>query len=130
GGREFEPVDSRAESAAANQQSAPTDPEGGSFDEITESIKQWAKRHKALALAKKDLKAQTKAGTKAKPLFEAFVVEGKFPHSPGYTIAWQIVDEASGLEVGVFEWHMDEGTHGSAYTPNKPNMAKLSERKD
>ncbi len=125
--RDFEPFDSRANEANDAEPLAQVDLEGESLDDIVELAKRWAERHGAKKQARKDLKSQTGSGTKAELLYESFIIDGTFPHDSGYAIAWRVIDKTSGLEIGIFRWHKDDASHGSAYEPNQANAAKLRE---
>src|SRR5438067_173863 len=67
--RDFEPLDSRKENAESSEDpEAVADPGGESLDNILELGKQWAKRHSARKLAKKDLKPHSGKGRKTELL--------------------------------------------------------------
>ncbi|MDB5298581.1 MAG: hypothetical protein JWO87_244 [Phycisphaerales bacterium] len=123
--REFEPFDSRAQSAEEGERTGPIDPAGEALDDIVELGKAWARRHGTRNQARNELKTHTGKGKGTQLLYESFIVEGQFPHAPGYAIAWRIIDSASGLEVGVFRWHKSDESHGSSFEPNQINVAKL-----
>lgn len=128
--REFEPFDSRKESAErAGQATAVVDPEGESLDDLVELGKQWAKRHSARKMAQKDLKEHTGKDKKTTLLYEAFVMEAEYPYQPGYLAVYRIDDKESGLELGVFSWHKSDDSYGSQYAPNQANIAKLRKPK-
>jgi len=62
-------------------------------------------------------------------LYEAFVIDGKYPYEPGYLAVFGVQDKASGLEIGKFRWSMDDSSEGSEYTPNPANVKKLKRGK-
>lgn len=123
--RIFEPFDSRLESAGQSAKTKVIDPEGESLDDLRELAKHWAKRHAARKRAQEQSKGHATEGKKRVLLYEGIIMEGKFPHGPGYVVVFSIQDEASGLEIGQYSWQMDDETHGSAYVPNQGNLAKL-----
>jgi len=126
--RNFEPFDSRKE-WWQRQSPDESDPEHESLDDLVEAGKQWAKRHDARKLAKKDLKDQFKPGQTATMLYEAFVLEGEYPIEPGYLAVFRIDDDATGLEVGTFSWHKSESSSGSEFVPNEANWARVGKKK-
>jgi len=119
--RDFEPFDSRKEARRAKKAEA-ADPEGESLDEIVSLGREWAKRHKALKSAQKELRDHAGQDKKTALLYEALVLDGKYP---GYLAVFRIDDKPSGLEVGTFRWSMTEDSHGSEYAPHHANLAKL-----
>jgi hypothetical protein len=126
--RDFEPFDSRKEARQATEMEV-TDPKGESLDEIVSLGMEWAKRRNALKSAQKYLRDQVGKDKKTTVLYQALVLEGKFPYEPGYLAVFRVDDKASGLEVGTFRWSMSEDSEGSEYTPNHANLAKLGKTK-
>ena len=72
-------------------------------------------------LAEKDLKQQVsdlekqfgKARTSTR-LYEALVLDGKYPYEPGYLAVFRIDDKAAQLEVGTFSWHKTDESQGTS----------------
>jgi hypothetical protein len=122
--REFEPFDTRKETRA-EQESDVTDPDGEALDEIVTLATEWAKRRNALKAAQKELRVQVGKEKKTTLLYQALVLEGKYPYEPGFLAVFRVDDKASGLEVGTFRWSMTEDSEGSEYAPNHANVAKL-----
>src|SRR6516162_5583949 len=59
------------------------------------------------------LGAQIGKDKKATVLYQALVLEGKYPYQPGYLAVFRVDDKASGLEVGTFRWFKTEDSEGS-----------------
>jgi hypothetical protein len=126
--RDFEPFDSRKE-ARQTTGTEVADPEGESLDEIVSLGMEWAKRRNGLKSAQKELRDQVGKEKKTKLLYEALVLEGKYPYEPGYLAVFRVDDKPSGFEVGTFRWYMTEESQGSEYEPNQTNLAKLRKGK-
>jgi hypothetical protein len=126
--RDFEPFDSRKE-ARQDPNDEVADPEGGALDEIVILAMAWAKRRNALKSAQKRLREQTGKDKKTTLLYQALVLEGKYPYEPGYLAEFRVQDKASGLEIGTFRWSQGEDSEGSEYSPNHANLAKLRKPK-
>jgi hypothetical protein len=132
--RDFEPFDSRKDARHARETEI-TDPEGESLNQIVSLGLAWAKRRSALKIAQTDLRRQVAYYThkdvlvakeeKATLLYEALVLEGKYPYEPGYLAVFRVDDKASGLEVGTVHWSMTQDSRGYHYAPNHANLAKL-----
>jgi hypothetical protein len=126
--REFEPFDSRKETRE-DKEAEVGDPEGETLDEIVTLATGWTKRRSALKSAQKELRAQIGKDKKATVLYQALVLEGKYPYQPGYLAVFRVDDKASGLEVGTFRWFKTEDSEGSEYAPNHANLSKLGKGK-
>jgi hypothetical protein len=122
--RHFEPFDTR-KAARQDRKKEVADPEGESLDEIVSLGRDWSKRRNALKAAQKELRDQVGKEKKTTLLYEALVLEGKYPYEPGYLAVFRVDDKPSGLEVGTFRWSMTEDSRGSEYAPNQANLAKL-----
>jgi hypothetical protein len=129
GERDFAPFDSRKE-AREDQEGEVADPDGESLDEIVTLAVEWAKRRNALKSAQKSLREQAGKDKKTALLYQALVLEGKYPYEPGYLAVFRVEDKASGLEVGTFRWSKGEDSEGSEYSPNHANLAKLRKPKE
>jgi hypothetical protein len=140
GERNFAPFDSRKEAAKRDQSPAKgVDPPGESLDELVALAKQWAKRHSARKSAQRDLKESLPdmLGDSPKPkdeikitlLYEAMVMEGEYPYQPSYLVVFRINDKKSGLELGHFKWHMEDGSSGYACERNEANIATARKTK-
>jgi hypothetical protein len=128
--RNFEPFDSRTEVAEhGSTADKVVDPEGESLDDLVELGKDWAERHSARKMARQEVKKHGGHDKKTTLMYEALILEGTYPNQPGYLAVYRIEDKASGLEVGLFSWHMDNDSHGSEYAPNRANVAKLKKPK-
>jgi hypothetical protein len=126
--REFEPFDSRKE-ARRDREEEFSDPEGESLDEIVALAMVWANTRNALKSAQKSLREQVGKDRKTTLIYQALVLEGKFPTPPGYLAEFRVQDKASGLEIGTFRWSMGEDSEGGEYSPNQANLAKLRKSK-
>ena len=124
---DFDPFDSRVATKRAQDADSLDDPEGESLDDIMEFGKRWAERHSMKKLAKADLKNHAAKGCKTELLYEGILFAGKMPYDSGYTIAYRILDKASGLETGILRFHWEKLSFGSAYSPNRENRAKLND---
>jgi hypothetical protein len=132
--RDFEPFDSRLEAEEAKPKPGQVDdPEGESLDDLVGQGRRWAERHAIRKSVEQDVKKQV--GDLARQfgqertstrLYEAIVLDGEFPHEPGYIAVFRVNDRASGLEVGTLTWHKGEHASGAGYVPNQANVAKLS----
>ena len=116
--RDFKPFDSRNTDAEAEERGA-ADAEGESLDDIIESAKRWAERHRPRRSAQKAAKEQLKKGQQAKLLYEAVFVEGEYAYGSGYTVAYEITEKARGEVVGIFRWHGDGDSEASTFEPMK-----------
>jgi hypothetical protein len=119
--RVFEPFDSRKEPPENGQEIATiVDPQGESMDELVELLRRWAKRHNALDSARKALRERIAKDKTTSLLFEAVVTkEGERPEFwwIGYHAVFCVKEKGSGVRVGTFDWHMDDGSSGSCYSP-------------
>jgi hypothetical protein len=122
--REFEPFDSRKETHE-DEESVVSDPEGETLADIVALATAWAKRRNAPRCAQKGLRDQVGKDKKTTLLYQALVLEGKYPYEPGFLAVFRVDDKASGLEVGMFRWSMTEDSEGSEYAPNQANRGKL-----
>ena len=140
GERNFTPFDSRKEAVKRGQSPAKVvDPEGESLDDLVALAKQWAKRHSARKSAQRELKQnlpgmlgdspKLKDEIKSTLLYEALVMEGEYPYEPSYLVVFRINDKKSGLELGQFSWHVEDGSSGYQCAPNEANIAKIRDAK-
>lgn len=130
----FEPFDSRLQ--ADHTEPGPgkvADPEGESLDDLLGIGKRWAARHSVRKSAEHDLKKQVsdlekQFGKKRSSsfLYEAVVLNGKYADQPGYLAVFRIDDKDQKLEVGTFNWRRNNDSHGSEFTPNQANLARLA----
>ena len=57
------------------------------------------------------------------------MLDGNFPHDPGYLTVFQIDDKAAKLEVGTFTWRKSGDSQGAEFVPNQANLARLAQQK-
>lgn len=118
--RNFEPFDSRQLGATDHQsETATSDPEGESLDELVEVIERWAKRHAVKKIAQKELRRQTPKGGKAELIYEGILIKGQSKLDVGYGVAWRIIDKEAGKHLGTFRWGKGDSHEGSSYHPAK-----------
>lgn len=130
---DFEPIDSRQREEDGEGESAPAkveDPEGESLDDLVDLGKRWAERHAVRLLADEDLLQQMTADQTSTLLHEAIKFRGQTSLEPGYLAVFQITDQASRLEVGIFTWSNNEGSRSYQLAPNHANLAKLAKLKE
>ncbi len=133
----FVPFDSRLQADDESREAGTVaDPEGESLDELVDAGKRWAERHSVREMAEKDVKKQVSDLEKqfGKPrkstrLYEALVLDGNFPHEPGYRAVFRIDDTAAKLEVGTFTWRKSGDSQGAQFAPNQANLARLAQQK-
>jgi hypothetical protein len=131
--RNFEPCDSRRKARkikpAAEQ--GVVDPPGESFNDIVAAAQRWAERRGLPKRAEKQIQFPPtfpKKQVRVTLQRQSVVFAGK-EITPCFAVTFSLVDRASGLEIGVFEWHTGPECSGSAFAPNHQNLRQLKQKK-
>jgi hypothetical protein len=138
--RDFVPYDSRKMVGQRTPgQDKVADPEGESLDDLVELGRDWAKRHKALKEALRDMKeyftelmemtAEKFREIKPTLTSASLVMQGEYPYEGNFVAIYQLRDVKHGLDLGQFIWHKSNGSHGCTIEPNKKNLAKFRKSK-
>ncbi len=105
----------------------PADPAGQALSDLVHLGQSWAARHAARAASVREMQPHVGPGKRAVLAYESVNLDGRSTLTPGYAIAWQIIDEVTGGELGLFKCFIGtSGVRSTGFEPTGPELQRIA----